>query len=52
MGVGGLTLNGGISYFSPQVGFTCDMVVNFEVVLASGKLVNANATCHPISSVL
>ena len=47
VGVGGLTLNGGISYFSPQVGFTCDTVVNFEIVLASGKLVNANATCHP-----
>jgi hypothetical protein len=46
VGVGGLTVGGGISYFSPQVGFTCDTVVNFEVVLASGKLVNANATSH------
>ncbi len=45
VGVGGLTLGGGISYFSPQVGFTCDTVVNFEIVLASGDLVNANATC-------
>ena len=44
MGVGGLTLGGGISYFSPRVGFTCDTVVNFEVVLADGGLVNANAT--------
>jgi len=47
VGVGGLTLGGGISYFSPQVGFTCDTVVNFEVVLASGQLVNVNATSHP-----
>ena len=46
MGVGGLTLGGGISYFSPQVGFTCDTVVNFEIVLASGQLVNANSTSH------
>ncbi|KAF2027834.1 FAD-binding domain-containing protein [Setomelanomma holmii] len=32
VGVGGLTLGGGISYFSPQVGWTCDTVVNFEIV--------------------
>ena len=47
VGVGGLTLGGGISYFSPQVGFTCDTAINFELVLASGDLVNANATSHP-----
>ncbi|CAK3841797.1 FAD binding domain [Lecanosticta acicola] len=46
VGVGGLTLGGGISYFSPQVGFTCDSVFNFEIVLASGRLVNTNATSH------
>ena len=34
----------GISYFSPQVGFACDTVVNYEIVLSSGKLINANAT--------
>ena len=33
VGVGGLTLGGGISYFAPRVGFTCDTVVNFEVLL-------------------
>lgn len=31
VGVGGLTLGGGISYFAPRVGFTCDTVANFEV---------------------
>ena len=46
VGVGGLTLGGGISYFSPEVGFTCDTVTNYELVLASGKLANANATCN------
>jgi len=47
VGVGGLTLGGGISYFSPQVGFTCDTVTNFEVVLADGCIVNANKTSEP-----
>lgn len=31
VGVGGLTLGGGISYFAPRVGWACDTVVNFEV---------------------
>lgn len=31
VGVGGLTLGGGISHFSPRVGFTCDTVINYEV---------------------
>lgn len=33
VGVGGLTLGGGISYWAPRVGWTCDNVVNFEVSL-------------------
>lgn len=31
VGVGGLTIGGGISHFSPRVGWACDGVVNFEV---------------------
>lgn len=31
VGVGGLTIGGGISHFSPRVGWACDNVVNFEV---------------------
>lgn len=42
-GIGGLALAGGLSFFSSREGFICDNVVNFEVVLASGKVVNANA---------
>lgn len=42
--VGGVTLGGGISFFAPKIGFAADNVVNFEVVLASGDIVNANAT--------
>lgn len=34
---------GGLSYFSAATGFVCDNVVNFEVVLASGDIVHANA---------
>lgn len=37
---------GGISYFSARKGFACDNVVNYEVVLASGEVVNANATAN------
>ncbi|KAE8372710.1 hypothetical protein BDV26DRAFT_88406 [Aspergillus bertholletiae] len=42
VGIGGLTTGGGISYFSPRYGWTCDTVTNFEVVLADGTIVNAN----------
>ena len=38
-----LTKNaGGISFFSAREGLVCDNVENFEVVLASGEIVNAN----------
>ncbi|KAK3358151.1 putative oxidoreductase [Lasiosphaeria hispida] len=42
VGVGGLVVGGGISFFSPRYGFTCDSATNFEVVLADGSIVNAN----------
>jgi FAD/FMN-containing dehydrogenase len=42
VGVGGLTLGGGISYFSPRVGWTCDSVSEFEIVLADGEVVTAS----------
>ncbi|XDG09978.1 hypothetical protein ABKA04_009593 [Annulohypoxylon sp. FPYF3050] len=34
---------GGLSYFSYSRGFVCDNVINYEVVLANGEIVNANA---------
>lgn len=46
IGVAGLTLGGGISYFSAKYGFAMDNVVNYQVVLASGQVVNANATSN------
>lgn len=41
-----LTISGGVSFLSPQHGWACDAVVNFEVVLANGEIVNANSTSH------
>lgn len=43
-GIGGLALAGGLSLFSSREGFICDNVTNFEVVLASGQTINANAS--------
>ncbi|KAM3065246.1 hypothetical protein ACMFMF_011187 [Clarireedia jacksonii] len=43
VGVAGLILGGGLSHFSSEYGLAADNVKNFEVVLASGELANANA---------
>lgn len=42
VGVGGLTLGGGLSYFGPRYGWTCTTASSFEVVLADGSIVVAN----------
>lgn len=42
-GIGGLSLSGGLSFFSSREGFICDNVINFEVVTASSDIVQANA---------
>ncbi|KAH9897446.1 6-hydroxy-D-nicotine oxidase [Xylariomycetidae sp. FL2044] len=47
VGVGGFTLGGGNNFFSGKVGFACDNVVNYEVVLADGAIVQANAAENP-----
>ncbi|KAH8645390.1 hypothetical protein BGZ60DRAFT_425003 [Tricladium varicosporioides] len=46
VGVGGLTLGGGISYFSGRYGWACDNVKNYEVVLANGSIVDVSLTSH------
>ncbi|KAI0114761.1 hypothetical protein F4814DRAFT_439883 [Daldinia grandis] len=46
VGVGGFLLGGGNSFFSGRMGFGCDSVKNFEVVLANGTVVNANSTAN------
>ncbi|KAJ5816164.1 CAZyme family AA7 [Penicillium robsamsonii] len=43
VGVGGLILGGGYHHMSNRFGLAADNVKNFEVVLANGTIVNANA---------
>ncbi|KAF2111253.1 FAD binding domain-containing protein [Lophiotrema nucula] len=46
IGVGGLTLGGGISFFSNIYGWACDNVLSYEVVTASGLITTASPTTH------
>ncbi|KAL4894757.1 hypothetical protein BDV59DRAFT_192207 [Aspergillus ambiguus] len=43
VGVGGFLLGGGNSFHAARVGLACDQIVNYEVVLASGRIINANS---------
>ncbi|KAF1993844.1 Glucooligosaccharide oxidase [Amniculicola lignicola CBS 123094] len=43
VGIGGFLTGGGNSYYAGLHGLACDSVANFEVVLANGNVVNANA---------
>ncbi|KAI0436188.1 hypothetical protein F4803DRAFT_567061 [Xylaria telfairii] len=43
VGVSGILLGGGISYFGSKYGWASNMVANYEVVLANSTIVNANA---------
>lgn len=47
VGVSGLILGGGISYFSGLKGWACDNVRNFQVVTSSGDIVNASPKTNP-----
>ncbi|KAL5341102.1 hypothetical protein BJX70DRAFT_396158 [Aspergillus crustosus] len=47
VGVPGLLLAGGINFHGNQVGFSCDTVVNYEVVLADGSVVEVNKDSEP-----
>jgi len=44
VGVGGLTLGGGLSFFSPRFGLVCSTIVEYEVVLADGSVVTASSS--------
>jgi FAD/FMN-containing dehydrogenase len=46
-GVAGLSLGGGIGWFSRKHGLTCDNFVSLELVLASGEVIEVNAGSHP-----
>ncbi|KAJ3498437.1 hypothetical protein NLG97_g1122 [Lecanicillium saksenae] len=47
VGVGGPSLGGGQSIFQARKGWIVDNILNYEVVLASGEIVNANQTSLP-----
>ncbi|TVY16612.1 Bifunctional solanapyrone synthase [Lachnellula arida] len=47
VGVGGLSIGGGISYFAPRYGWTCDTVMNYVIILANGSIINANQHENP-----
>lgn len=47
VGVGGLTLGGGVSYTSPRYGWTCDTVSQFEIVLADGSIAQVDNNSNP-----
>jgi FAD/FMN-containing dehydrogenase len=44
IGVGGLILGGGISFFSSRYGWACDNVINYELVTANGAVIQVNYT--------
>ncbi|KAF2679190.1 FAD-binding domain-containing protein [Lentithecium fluviatile CBS 122367] len=46
VGIGGFLTGGGNSYYAGLYGWATDNVANFEVVLADGSVVNANAKSH------
>ncbi|GAA2376766.1 FAD-binding oxidoreductase [Catellatospora methionotrophica] len=47
VGIGGLTLGGGVTTISRAHGLTCDALVSTDVVLADGSTVTASADRHP-----
>lgn len=44
VGVGGLLLGGGLTFFTGRRGFACDDVLSYEVVLADGRIIIADAS--------
>ena len=46
-GVGGLTLGGGMGWLAREHGLTCDNVVSYEVVTATGDVVRATESENP-----
>ncbi|KAI1461875.1 FAD-binding domain-containing protein [Annulohypoxylon moriforme] len=47
VGVGGILTGGGLTFYTCRYGWGCDQVVNYEVVLGDGSVVEANGTINP-----
>ncbi len=47
VGIGGLTLGGGIGYMARRDGLTIDSLLAAEIVTASGEIIVADAESHP-----
>ncbi|KAJ5246364.1 hypothetical protein N7468_001347 [Penicillium chermesinum] len=47
VGVPGLLLAGGVNFYGNQVGFSADTVINYEVVLANGSVIEVNKISYP-----
>lgn len=47
VGVGGLLVGGGMSYFSGKYGFACDNVISYQVVFADGTIRDVNQKSYP-----
>lgn len=46
VGVGGFVTGGGYSFYAGTMGWACDAVHNFEVVLANGSVIDVNHNEH------
>ncbi|PVI04939.1 FAD binding domain-containing protein [Periconia macrospinosa] len=46
VGIAGFLTGGGVSFFSPEQGWAADAILNMQVVLSSGAIVNANKTSN------
>ena len=47
VGIGGITLGGGIGYLTRKHGLTIDSVLGAEIVTADGRTLQIDATSHP-----
>lgn len=47
VGVGGLLLGGGISFFSNMYGWACDNIIGYELVTADGTILQVTHDSHP-----
>lgn len=47
VGIGGITLGGGVGYLSRKFGLTIDSLLAADIVTADGEILNVDATSHP-----